>query len=516
MGTRLFKMAVAATVVAVACSVAGVSRAEAAGDQGTDQAAANTLQTASSGDLTSENTAANTQDPSQSAVPEAVAEQAQQDTAIVPIANPDLALTTQGHSVVIDVLRNDTGENLTLEQPSGASASLSDGKIIYTPAPDFSGTDYFDYSITDDLGNTSNATVSVTVIPVPAILSTSADRLMNIYLAALDTALDVVSETGAKVTEVSDAAHGAVFIGCPQTTADTCGGDIGPSLEVSYLPDQGFIGTDSFTYEITDDQGNVIPGTVNVTVVPAPVANPDTASTGEGRPTTVFVLDNDTGDGILVRMSDETRVAHGTLSYSRLGPSDPWAPLPACPDNVICESFGIVTVITYTPDPGFVGTDSFDYTIVDKYGNTSTSTVTVTVAAAPVANPDAVTVKQNQAVTIPVLDNDTGEKISISTEPVPTPAHGTVELNSPPCPEGSVCPSLGLFTSLTYTPDKGFTGTDSFQYTISDTYGNSSTTTVTVNVVKSFNADTGGTVVRPGVLASARVIWGTVVELLRY
>ena len=38
--------------------------------------------------------------------------------------------------------------------------------------------------------------------------------------------------------------------------------------------------------------------------------------------------------------------------------------------------------MTYTPDAGFSGTDTFDYTISDGNGGTDTATVTITVAAA--------------------------------------------------------------------------------------------------------------------------------------
>ncbi|WP_157902892.1 Ig-like domain-containing protein, partial [Streptomyces jeddahensis] len=38
--------------------------------------------------------------------------------------------------------------------------------------------------------------------------------------------------------------------------------------------------------------------------------------------------------------------------------------------------------ITYTPDPGFVGTDTFTYTISDGQGGQDTATVTITVTPA--------------------------------------------------------------------------------------------------------------------------------------
>src|SRR3546814_7656846 len=41
-----------------------------------------------------------------------------------------------------------------------------DGSWVYTPAPDFFGTDSFTYSVTDGVNAPSTATVSITVNPV--------------------------------------------------------------------------------------------------------------------------------------------------------------------------------------------------------------------------------------------------------------------------------------------------------------------------------------------------------------
>lgn len=70
--------------------------------------------------------------------------------------------------------------------------------------------------------------------------------------------------------------------------------------------------------------------------------------------------------------------------------------------------------VTFTPDPGFVGQGSFNYTIRQSdTGLEDSATVTVTVEAAPVqsdppvANNDTATTQQDTPVTIDVLANDT-------------------------------------------------------------------------------------------------------------
>src|SRR3972149_3130866 len=91
-----------------------------------------------------------------------------------PVANDDVASTTEDTSVVIDVLINDTDADGTLDPAtvtvvsgpvSGTtSVNTTTGEITYTPYPGFFGLDSFSYTVDDNLGAASNiATVYVTV-----------------------------------------------------------------------------------------------------------------------------------------------------------------------------------------------------------------------------------------------------------------------------------------------------------------------------------------------------------------
>jgi hypothetical protein len=63
--------------------------------------------------------------------------------------------------------------------------------------------------------------------------------------------------------------------------------------------------------------------------------------------------------------------------------------------------------ITYTPTPGYVGPDSFSYT-VSSGGVSETATISVVVTnAAPVANPDTASTPEDTFVSGNVLTNDT-------------------------------------------------------------------------------------------------------------
>lgn len=136
------------------------------------------------------------------------------------------------------------------------------------------------------------------------------------------------------------------------------------------------------------------------------------------------------------------------------------------------------SVITYTPAANFNGTDSFNYTINDGNGNTDTATVFVTINAvndSPVANDDQATTDEDVPVDVDVVANDTdidGDSLFISS--LSQPANGSVVDNG----DGTV----------TYTPNSGYFGSDSFTYTVSD---GSLSDTATVNLA--INEVGGGT-----------------------
>ncbi len=88
-----------------------------------------------------------------------------------PVATDDAATTDQGTPTDIDVLSNDSdadGNPLTVtyvSQPSnGTALDNGDGTINYQPNPNFSGEDFFTYDVSDGLGGTDTARVTITVL----------------------------------------------------------------------------------------------------------------------------------------------------------------------------------------------------------------------------------------------------------------------------------------------------------------------------------------------------------------
>lgn len=216
-----------------------------------------------------------------------------------------------------------------------------------------------------------------------------------------------------------------------------------------YTPEPNFNGSDEFSYTISDGQFTAS-AVVHVTVDPVndlPVAFDDASGTDEDNSVIVDVLGND---------SD---VDGDVLSVSAVG----------SPANGVAAINGDGT-ITYTPNANYHGNDLFAYTLSDGNGGTDVATVFITIASvndSPVVVDDAADCQKNGAVTVAVLANDLdvdGDVLSVVT--LGAASNGTTRLN----PDGSI----------TYTPIKGFRGTDSFTYSISD--GNGGTDTGTVNV----------------------------------
>ncbi len=127
--------------------------------------------------------------------------------------------------------------------------------------------------------------------------------------------------------------------------------------------------------------------------------------------------------------------------------------------------------VTYTPAVGFVGTDTFIYTVDDGFGGQQSANVTVNVAPEnlpPVAVNDSASANAGVGVSINVLANDSDpEGDALSVVSVGQPGNGSALIS------GGV---------VIYTADAGFSGTDTFSYTIEDTAGNQASAQVTVTV----------------------------------
>jgi hypothetical protein len=103
------------------------------------------------------------------------------DTSIVtpppnsdPSANDDSASTVADTSALVSVLVNDSdadGDTLAVasvtDPANGSAVNNGDGTVTYTPDPAFTGSDTFDYVVSDGQGGSDTATVDVTIDSPP-------------------------------------------------------------------------------------------------------------------------------------------------------------------------------------------------------------------------------------------------------------------------------------------------------------------------------------------------------------
>ncbi|HYO55550.1 kelch repeat-containing protein [Archangium sp.] len=207
-----------------------------------------------------------------------------------------------------------------------------------------------------------------------------------------------------------------------------------------YTPDADHAGSDSFLFKVNDGEldSNVATASLWVTNS-APVAQSLSFFLTKNRVGAVTLAATD-AEGDALTYTVVTSPAHGTLSGTAPG-------------------------LIWTPQPDYVGTDSFTFKVNDGILQSQVVTVSLWVMnSIPSAKSLSLqtTVDTSVAVTLLASDAD-GDALTYTL--VTQPAHGTLT-GTPP--------------ALLYTPDSGFTGSDSFTYKAGD--GTSSSRTVAVSL----------------------------------
>jgi len=298
-----------------------------------------------------------------------------------------------------------------------------------------------DGTLSDSASTTINA-IAVGPNHDPTVVDDSASTAINtpVSLQVLNNDYDVDGQP-LTVSDSTTPSHGTV----------TCsaGGDC------LYSPALDYTGPDAFEYDASDGVGGSATATVTITVTPGvednepPVAVDDDLTVVVNKSATAYTLQNDSDpdfDGLSVTL--KTQAIHGIAT---------------CPTYGYC---------LYTPTADYTGPDSFEYTLADGRGGIDVGTVHVTVEPNhdPVAVDDVLTTRENApgVRNVDVLTNDSdvdGDPLGVTSSTAA--AHGTATCGSASC---------------SYKPVADYTGTDAFDYTISDGVGGTATATVTVTV----------------------------------
>ena len=376
-----------------------------------------------------------------------------------PVANNDSVNGTEDTPLVltfVELLANDSdgdGDSLTITGVANASngtvaIDTVAETITFTPDGDYYGPASFEYTLSDG-ATTDTGTVNLTIDPVndapvanDDIASTGEDTAKVFTVAELLSNDSDVDGDSFSITGVGNATNGTVVF-------DSVAG------EITFTPVANYNGPASFDYTVSDG-ATTDTGTVNLTIDPvndAPVANNDSVNGTEDTPlvlTFAELLANDSDvDGDSLTITSAANARNGV---------------------VVIDS--VAETITFTPDAGYSGAASFDYTISDG-ATTDVATVALTIGATnddPVASDDAGTTTEDTAKVFTVaelLANDSdadGDNLSITG--VGNATNGTVVFDS----------GTG---EITFTPDADYHGPASFEYTLSD---GTTTDTGTVNL----------------------------------
>jgi len=342
-----------------------------------------------------------------------------------PMAVDDAAITDEDNPVTVaapGVLSNDSdpdvGDTLTVTavNTSGTVGAVTawnaGGSFTYDPNGQFqylqagsSTTDSFTYTVSDGNGGTDTATVTITIDGVN-------DGPTGISLDNSSVAENQPSGTAVGDFSTTDPDTGDTFT---YSLVSSGGDDDNASFTIANSQLQTFA---SFDYETknscsirvrTTDSGTLhYEETFTITVTNAnnpPVAVDDSDTTPENTPVTIDVLNNDSDiDGDILTVDSVTQGANGSVTNNG---GD----------------------VTYTPDPGFSGTDSFTYTISDGNGGSDTATVTVTVIETP-ATPATFNIQIDTGAHAPIFIWDASTQGWATDEDTQQPVNGEHHVTS--------------------------------------------------------------------------------------
>jgi hypothetical protein len=221
-----------------------------------------------------------------------------------------------------------------------------------------------------------------------------------------------------------------------------------------------------------------------------PTANPSTVTTTVGTPVTITMTGGDV---------ETCELGFSITAQPTNGTTGGFSSQPCTPGTPNSDSASVI----YTPNPGFVGTDSLSFQVTDGSGATAAATITINVNAQntpPTASNVSATTAAGTPVSVTLRGTD-AESCQLGFAVTQAPQNGTTgSVSGQPCVAGS--PNSDT-ASVTYTPTAGFTGTDTFAYQVTDGSGATSSATATITVT---GGSGGSTTIAP---AAFKVTTGT-------
>ncbi len=238
----------------------------------------------------------------------------------------------------------------------------------------------------------------------------------------------------------------------------------GTASNLTYTPNNNFIGTDLFTFRVTGPDGKYSIGQVTIYVAPPPTAT----NTPTYTPTLTPTYTPSATPTLSALVANSQRVvspAGGVgITLSATGGVEPYAfSISTSPTHGTANLTS--PVVSYAPNAGYVGIDQFTFTVTDGLGATANGTIMI--STYPVLTATDRTVNTPFETSSTIVLAATGGAQPYTFEIVTNPTQGTVN---------------GTLPNLVYTPAAGYNGSDSFTFKVTDPYGYSDTGTVSITI----------------------------------
>ena len=370
---------------------------------------------------------------------------AQTDTALIDVSINDLPLVATNNELVVNTEETGIIDNTLLETTDDSNTTLiytvtelptrgkllidggsftsftqgdiEQGLLTYEHDTNDTENDSFSFSVSDQVGGETTDTFEIRVNVPPTVTSNNLSvdeqvqgEITNANLLAEDPDTEADAETLIyELTELPTSGEIKLDNATLELTDTFTQQDINQG-SLTYQGEE--VGTDTFSYVVTDQDGGTTSGLLNIDIEPgntAPESNDDEFETNEDTAITIDkseLLANDTdpdGEEITITEFAADNIQNGTLEETE-------------------DSF------IYTPDESFSGSESFTYTVADSKGLTNTANVTINVT--PVADipnleisTSSVSGNQDEEISLDItaslVDTSGSETLSITISGVP-------------------------------------------------------------------------------------------------
>jgi cellulose biosynthesis protein BcsQ/uncharacterized integral membrane protein len=224
----------------------------------------------------------------------------------------------------------------------------------------------------------------------------------------------------------------------------------GTGPDITYTPESNYSGTDNFIFMVNDSAVDSNTASISLAIEAVndpPIANHQSTMSKVDRSVSITLTGSDI-DSDKLKYSIATQPEHGSLTFG--------------------SDFGASGKLTYTPKANFTDKDSFTFKLNDSDVDSAPATVSLNMTPnhVPMADLQSVTTAEDTPTVINLTGSDPdGDTVVYSV--VTVPSHGSLSGTAP---------------NLTYSPNKNFSGPDSFTFKVNDGTADSALTTVAITI----------------------------------